>query len=492
MGVEELGELLAERRVTSVQLVRAYLDRIEAYEEAYADQPGVNAVIAVNRRAVAQARLLDAERRAGEVRGPLHGIPILVKDNYDTGDMPTTNASEALEGTRPPDDATQVALLRAAGAIVVAKTNLHEYAAGITTISSLGGQTRNPYDQTRNPGGSSGGTGAGVAASFAAIGMGSDTCGSIRIPAAQNSLVGLRPTLGLSSRDGIMPMSATQDVGGPIGRSVTDVALVMDATAGYDPKDPVTAASVGLVPETYTASLDEDALEGKRIGLVTDLLGSSAAERPTTRLVQRAAQDMRELGARVVRLPAQPEVVASLGASGVIAEEMERDLDRYLAQPGIRFPKGLAALEAPRDAVTVADIAASGEVAPSVLPFITSLVGTKAPDDAYTQKLLTRAELQHQVRELMDAHDLDALVYPTIKQPAVPVGESQPGSNCAMSAQTGFPSLSVPAGYTAEGLPVGVELLGLPFSEPQLLAMGYAYEQATQHRVPPTSVPPLG
>ncbi|WP_331271908.1 amidase [Motilibacter aurantiacus] len=491
MGVAELQALLKQGKVTSVQLVQAYLDRIQAYENAYGSQPGVNAVIATSRTALAEARRLDAERKSGKVRGALHGIPILVKDNYDTGDMPTTSASEALEDFRPADDATQVAKLRAAGAIVVAKTNLHEYAAGITSISSLGGQTRNPFDQTRNPGGSSGGTGAGIAASFGAIGLGSDSCGSIRIPAAQNSLVGLRPSLGLSSRDGIAPMSATQDVGGPIGKSVRDVALVMDATAGYDPKDPVTASSIGQVPKSYTSSLQGRALKGKRVGLLTDLLGTTPDEMPTTTLVRQATKDMARAGAYVLEVPGQPELVRLIGASGVIADEMERDLNRYLAQPGARFDKALAARVAPADKLTIADIVDSGEVTPSVLTFLRSLVGTSGPDDAYTAKLLARQQLQQLTRELMEAYDLDALVYPTIKQVARTIGEAQPGSNCGLSAQTGFPALTVPAGLTPGGMPVGVELLGLPFSEPTLLGMGYSYEQLTKHHALPASTPAL-
>jgi amidase len=491
MTASELSRLLQNRSVTSAQLVDAYLKRIDAYEDAYGDQPGVNAIITVNPKARAEARALDRERAKGAFRGPLHGIPVLVKDNYDTWDLPTTNGSLALEGTRPPDDATQVARLRKAGAIVIAKTNLHEYAYGITSISSLGGQTRNPYDQTRNPGGSSGGTGAGLAASFGAVGMGSDTCGSIRIPAAQNGLVGLRPTLGLASRDGIMPMSATQDVGGPIAKSVEDIAMVLDATVGLDLADPITAASTGLVPKSYLTGLSTKALEGKRIGIVTDLLGTSAAEQPTTDLVRKAAADMAAQGATVVELGALPQLAALLSGSGVIGDEFERDLNRYLAQPGIVFPDGLAALAAPADKVTLADIVASGKVTPTVLSILTRLVANPVTSDTYQQHLLARAQLQAAVRELFTANTLDAVLYPTIKQVAVPVGESQPGSNCAMSANTGFPALSLPAGRTAGGMPVGVELLGLPFTEPGLLSMGYDYEQATKHRTPPASTPPL-
>ncbi|MEU7801824.1 amidase [Micromonospora arborensis] len=491
MDVDDLRQLLQRKQVTSVQLVRAYLRRIDAFEDAYGDQPGINAVITVNDHALDEAAKLDTERRKGKVRGPLHGIPILVKDNYDTHDMPTTNGSEALAGTRPPDDATQVAKLRAAGAIIIAKTNLHEYASGITTISSLGGQTHNPYDQTRNPGGSSGGTAAGVAASFAPIGMGSDTCGSIRIPAAHNNLVGLRPSLGLSSRDGIQPMSATQDVGGPIGKSVRDVALILDATVGYDVKDSVTAASIGQTPKSYTSSLSTEALRGKRIGVLTDVLGTTAVEQPATDLIRQAAADMSAQGATVVEIGHQQRILELVAGSDVVNDEFERDLNRYLAQPGITFPKGLADLEEPRDQVTLADIVTSGKVTPTVLATLQGRLGRSQPTDAYLQRLLTRTELQNALRELIASLDLDAVLYPTVMQQATKIPQIQPGSTCPLSANTGFPALTIPAGFTPDGMPIGVELLSLPFTEPTLLAMAYDYEQATQHRKPPASTPPL-
>jgi Asp-tRNA(Asn)/Glu-tRNA(Gln) amidotransferase A subunit family amidase len=233
---------MARGDLTSVALVETYLARIEAYDRNGAR---LNAILRVNPRALEEAAALDRERAGGGVRGPLHGIPVIMKDNYDTYDLPTTGASVALAGVVPPDDAFQVARLREAGAIVLAKSNMHELAMGITTVSSLGGQTRNPYDPDRNPGGSSGGTGAAVAAAFGAVGWGTDTCGSIRIPSCFNNLFGLRPTKGLSSIDGIIPLAHTQDVGGPLARSVTDLAVALDATVGPDPADPATRALEG-------------------------------------------------------------------------------------------------------------------------------------------------------------------------------------------------------------------------------------------------------
>jgi amidase len=243
--IPRLQAALATGIITSRDLVAMYLARIEAYDQK---GPLLNAISAINAKAMSEAEALDAERRAGTVRGPLHGIPIVVKDNYETTGMQTADGSLSLAGWIPSDDAHLVKKLRSAGAIIIAKTNMHEFAYGITTVGSLFGSTRNPYALDRNPGGSSGGTGAAVAANFAAIGMGSDTCGSIRIPAFHNSLVGIRGTQGLASRIGIIPLSSTQDIGGPIARSVTDVAIVLDAIVGYDAADPQTAASVGNTP----------------------------------------------------------------------------------------------------------------------------------------------------------------------------------------------------------------------------------------------------
>ena len=247
--IPQLQAALAAGTVTSKDLVSAYLARIDAYDQR---GPALNAISIVNGKALEEAAAMDAERRAGKARGLLHGIPIIVKDNYETVGMQTADGSVTMAGWIPPDNSALVKKLRAAGAIIIAKSNMHEFAYGILTVGSLFGATRNPYVLDRNPGGSSGGTGAAIAANFAAVGMGSDTCGSIRIPAFHNSLVGIRGTQGLASRTGIIPLSSTQDIGGPIGRSVTDIAIVLDAIVGYDPADPQTAASVGNVPKSYT------------------------------------------------------------------------------------------------------------------------------------------------------------------------------------------------------------------------------------------------
>jgi Asp-tRNA(Asn)/Glu-tRNA(Gln) amidotransferase A subunit family amidase len=301
--IAELQAALTSGAVTSRSLVLAYLGRIRAYDLA---GPRLNAMIAMNPKVLEAADALDRERAARGARGPLHGIPIVIKDNFETIDMPTTGGTVALTGFMSGRDAFQVRRLRDAGAIVIGKTNLHELAAGITTISSAGGQTRNPYDPGRTPGGSSGGTGAAVAASFAAAGMGSDTCGSIRIPSANNNLFGLRGTMGLSSRDGIIPLSHSQDIGGPLARTVADLVVMLDATVGADPADAVTQAGAGHVPSSYRDALKADALKGMRIGAATELFGTTPEDQEVAAIDRRALEVMKQAGveAAEVSIPA--------------------------------------------------------------------------------------------------------------------------------------------------------------------------------------------
>src|SRR6185503_5333308 len=290
---------MASGTTTAVDLVRFYLRRIAAFDQA---GPRLNAVIALNPRAEAVAASLDAERRRGRTRGPLHGIPVLIKDNLDTADMPTTGGCLALSGRVPRADAFQVRKLREAGAVLLGKLNLHELALGLTTISSLGGQTLDPYDLSRAPGGSSGGSGVATAANFAAFTLGTDTSGSIRIPSSHNAIVGLRPSAGLSSRSGVIPFSHTQDTAGPMARTVTDVALVLDATAGPDPGDPVTAAAAGKIPSSYASALRADALRGARVGVLAEFFGTAPDDQPVATVVRRAVGDMTAHGATAIEV----------------------------------------------------------------------------------------------------------------------------------------------------------------------------------------------
>ncbi|HUF46913.1 MAG TPA: amidase [Vicinamibacterales bacterium] len=475
-SIAELQQALTSGAVTSRQLVEAYLARIEAYDRS---GPDLQAFIALNPRALETADALDRERRERGPRGPLHGIPIAIKDNFDTADMPTTGASIALATHQPARDAFQVERLRAAGAVVIGKTNLHELAAGILTVSSLGGHTRNPYDPTRNPGGSSGGTSAAVAASFAAAGLGSDTCGSIRIPAAHNNLVGLRPTWGLSSRAGVIPLALTQDVAGPLARSVDDVAILLDATVGPDPRDPATEAGRGRAPASYRTGLDAVTLRGARLGVLISLFGDAPADAESAAIVRAALDRMRAAGAVVLDIEI-PGMAEPLRGAGVIDHEFKFDLADYLA-----------ASPAP-------PVRSLGEILDRGLHH-EALTGAfrrrNAPElrntDAYRAALGRRAEVTTLVTEVMDRERFDALVYPTMRRRPSLIGEAQAGSTCQLSAVTGLPALALPAGFTTDELPVGFELLGPAWSEARLLSMGRAYERLAAVRRPPASTPAL-
>ena len=413
----------------------------------------------------------------------MHGIPIIVKDNYDTTDLQTAAGSRALAGWVPPDDAFLVTKLREAGAIIIAKSNMHEFAYGITTLGSLFGQTRNPYALDRNPGGSSGGTGAAIAANFAAAGMGSDTCGSIRIPASHNSLVGIRGTQGLASRSGIIPLSSTQDIGGPIARTVTDAAIMLDAIVGYDPTDPLTAASVGNTPKSYTDFLQLAGLHGTRIGLLTTLLGTDPADAEVASVVRGAVDEMNGHGVEVVyvTIPDLADLLTDR-ANGflVLRQDFKFDLNAYLA----------ARPSAP--VRTLEEVLASGKFHPAVE---TNLRNSQAVESRETQEyfahIVKRNVLREAIQKAMVDNRLEALAYPTIRRKANVIGEMQMGSNCHLSANSGLPAIVVPGGFTPDGLPVGLELLGRAWSEPQLIKFAYAYEQATRHRRPPDSTPPL-
>ena len=468
---------MAAGRVTSKALVQAYLKRIEAFDHK---GPQLNAMILVTPHALAEAEALDRERAAKGPRGPLHGIPIILKDNYGTADMPTTAGSMALLGFVPSSDAFQVRKLREAGAVIIGKSNLHELASGITSISSAGGQTLNPYDPSRNPGGSSGGTGAAIAASYAAVGMGSDTCGSIRIPASVNNLVGLRPTKGLSSISGIVPLSITQDVGGPLARSVADLAVVLDATIGEDPADPATRLKPGQTRPKFIDALQAGALKGTHIGVLEPLFGDTNDDQEVLRIVRAAIDEMKKEGAVPVPVP-MPELMTALDGSSVINTEFKEDLANYLAQSG---SPGVHSLN---------EIVRAGLLHASLENTFNMRVASKGRDSyEYRIALAKRTAIQQMILKLMDEQKLDALVYPTMRRKPARINEPQGGSTCQLSASTGFPAISMPAGFTADGLPVGVELLGRAFDDGKLVSYAYAYEQATHHRRAPARTPALG
>lgn len=357
LGVADALALLASGATTSVELTRAYLARIEAYDDRRGDRKGLQAVITTNEDALATAAELDAERAAGTIRGPLHGVPIVVKDNLATADMPTTAGSAALREYRTADDATAVARLRAAGAIILAKTNMSEFAwHGTYTLSSARGRTANPYDLAWSASGSSGGTGAAVAAAYAPAGLGTDSCGSVLGPAAHQSLVGFRPTLGLVSTAGVVPLSPRQDVVGPLTTTVADAALLMEVLAGRDPADPLTAVADDQATDAYVAGLGPDALAGKRIGVVRWSFEEDP-EKPglaeTTALIEQAVRDLEAQGAEVVDVPLTREFVEGTLQSGGWMD-MRPSIDRFLAETPATWPARVAARTAPEDVLSFA------------------------------------------------------------------------------------------------------------------------------------------
>ena len=478
-GILDLQSALASGRVTSRQLVAAYQARMAAYDQA---GPRLNALVTRNAAALAEADALDRERRKKGARGSLHGIPVLVKDNFDTHDMPTSGGTLALATLQPGADATQVARLRAAGAIILGKTTLHELASGIITVSSLTGFSRNPYDPARSPGGSSGGTGAAVAASFAAAGMGTDTCGSIRIPSAYQNLFGLRATRGLSSRAGVIPLSSTQDMAGPLARSVTDLAIMLDATVGPDPADASTVDAAAHVPKSYRDALVPGGLKGARIGVLRSLFADTPEDAEGKKVVDAALARLRSEGAEVFDV-AIPDLADMLTDASVVSFEFKRDLAAYLAaHPGAPV-SGIAAIIAAgldHDQLDARfrDHAARGSAADAA---------------AYEKALAKRIAARAATVSVIAGQRLDALLYPTtLQRPPFTGGDIGLGtSNCRFSAVTGLPALAVPAGFTPRGLPVGIELLGADFTEPRLLALAWGWEQAARPRQAPFSTPAL-
>jgi amidase len=488
--IDDVRAALASKQITCRWLVEQYIKRIETYDKS---GPALNSVQTINRHAVDDADRLDAVfARSGPV-GPLHCVPILMKDQVETSDMPTTYGSAVFKDFVPQRDATIVTKLKKAGAIIIAKTTMGEFASGF--LGSAFGAVRNAYDPTRSASGSSGGTGAGVAANFATAGIGEDTGGSVRGPAAVNNLVGLRPTLPLVSRFGMMPARPTTDTLGPIARSVKDVALVLDIIAGYDPNDPITAETVGHMPTSYAESLTASGLEGARIGVIRDPLDSrtdttSADYRHVRAVIDRAVADLARLGATVVDPLTIPDVAArSMKVYDGNIFETEAATNRYLAQHPNAPVK------------TLSEILLSGKVVPARARVLMSVLGHSTSEQGYLELLLLKEQLRQSVLAAMADRRLDALIYATFDHspPVIPpdaltrsvIDAAGPGNNRRLSPALDFPAITVPAGFTPEGLPVGLEFLGRAFAEPVLFKLAYAYEQGTHHRKPPPLTPSL-
>ena len=475
--IPRLQRAMRTGRITSLELVDFYLARIAAYDDA---GPALNALISINPHARDEAAALDAERAGSGPRGPLHGIPLVVKDNIDTAEMATTAGNLVLGHFRPAQDAFQVRKLRTAGAIILAKTNLPEFASSWETWSPVGGQTLNPYDTSRSPGGSSGGTAVAVTANFAVAGLGTDTCGSNRLPAGLNNLYSLRPTRGLSSRAGVVPYSSTADEVGPMARSVRDLAIVLDATAGADPADPTTVP----LTTSFVGAIAADGLEGRRIGVLDlSLLGDPINDRRD--LDGRWQQALGELEANGAEL-----VDVTFGGHhghdviGEFLDEFPYALADYLTAEPTAPRRAFARIMTELDAGVMGEDPDAADI---------KARDTKPHTKAYRHALSMRNSLSRDIETLMDDHDLDALAYPVSSTTALPLHSSNGAahSDCALAAVAGLPALAVPVGFTSDGLPVGLELLGRAFDEGTLISIAAGYEAHTDHRRLPSTAPPL-
>lgn len=484
--IEETQRAIREGRTTCRAVVEAYLKRIAAYDQNPIDGLRLNAIVTVTPEALKDADECDRRFRDSHALLPLAGIALLMKDNYDTSGLQTTGGSLAMKGFVPEVDATMVAKLRAAGAIILAKTNMAEWAfSPYVTESSIAGITRNPYDLTRVPAGSSGGTAAGVAASLGEAGLGTDTGNSIRGPSSHNDLVGIRPTIGLTSRAGIIPLFAHNDVGGPMARTVADAAALLTVVAGPDSADPVTELDAGRPRVDYSKSLDRHGLRGARIGVYRAYFNTDKTDPEVKEVTERALRALQQEGAVLVdpfTIPNEKKLQENLWCG-----DFEADLNAYLAKhPNAPYHD-------------MKSIVASGLYLPYIEEEIRgAVVPPKADDrrspcpDVYHD--LPKIAFRDALNAAMADQHLDVIVYPTWSNPPRKVGDMQSpaGDNSqVLSPQTGFPAITVPMGFTHGGLPAGLTFVGPAFGEEKLIGYAYDFEQTVKQRKEPPLFPKL-
>lgn len=477
-SIMELQQAMENNEITSLELTKFYLDRIEEYDKK---GPKLNSIVTINSNAIDDAIRLDAERKTKGKYSDLHGIPIVVKDNLNTFDMPTTASSVLLAENRPSDDAFIVNKLRAAGAVILAKTNLSEFACHGFTDGTLIGQTLNPYDLTRTPGGSSGGTGTAVAANFAAGGLGTDTVNSVRSPASATNLVGFRPSRGLLSRGGIIPVTETQDTAGTLTRSVSDAAILLDICVGFDPEDRVSAEQIKHVPPSYMDFLKADGLRNKRLGLLLNTLGNDPE---VSEIMEESIKLMRENGAEIINIDVPEFEMSRLGDEcDVQYYEFKEQLDKYFAKavncpvPNFQF------------------LVDSGKLYPEIAEFMKECTEVINPREleGYKNKLLNIIRNRNIAYYVMAKYKLDAFVYPHQNILVELVGlQSQRGRNGMLASTIGFPAVTVPAGFSRQtdeapiGVPVGIEFMARRWDEPILFEIAYGFEQLLgSRRLPP-------
>jgi amidase len=482
--IEDVHAALANGKSTCVDIVKGYLQRIEEFDQS----SGLNAIIFTNPNALKVAQSIDTRLAANETLGSLHCVPVLLKDNYDTADMPTSGGSIALKESIPPDDAFMVSQLRTADAIIVAKTNMAEWAfSPRVSISSSYGTTANAYALDRVPAGSSGGTASATAASFGVIGMGSDTGNSIRGPSSHLALFGIRSTIGLTSRDGVIPLSFDRDIAGPMTRTVTDGAKAFNVVSGYDPADSYTEAGKDHHESDYTAFLDASGLLGKRIGVLEALVTTEDADPEVTSVFEQAVVDLEKAGAVIVRDFAIDDFAAHLEGDYFCAR-FRYDMSQYLSSLGDEAPI--------TDVIEVLDTGQYSAYAKESLEFFAGYPADEHPADRepacpdFAVHEGRQKFLADTVRA-MDSATVDAIIYPSWTNPPALLAtgiEDYKGDNSQLLAPaTGMPAITVPMGYTQGNLPAGLQILGRPYAEGLLFGLAFSYEQATLHRVPPAN-----
>jgi len=480
-SIMELQQAMEKNEITSLELTKFYLDRIEEYDKK---GPKLNSIVTINSHAINDAIRLDEDRKTKGKYSDLHGIPIVVKDNINTFDMPTTASSVLLAENKPSEDAFIVNKLRAAGAVIIAKTNLSEFACHGFTDGTLIGQTLNPYDLTRTPGGSSGGTGTAVAANFAAGGIGTDTVNSVRSPASATNLVGFRPSTGLLSRGGIIPVTETQDTAGTLTRSVSDAAILLDICVGFDPEDKVSAEQIKHVPPSYTDFLKADGLRNKRLGLLLNTMGNDAE---VNEVMEESIKLMRENFAEIITIDVPEFEMSRLNKEcDVQYYEFKEQLDKYFAKalncpvPNFQF------------------LADSGKLYPVIDDFIKKCAEVVNPREleGYKNKLLNIIRNRNIAYYVMAKYELDAFVYPHQNILVQHVGlQSQQGRNGLLASTIGFPAVTVPAGFSKQtdeapiGVPVGIEFMARRWDEPTLFEIAYSFEQLLGSRKLPPKTP---
>lgn len=472
--IKNVHEAMAKGELTCLELVRYYLERINKYDGK------LHSIILVNPNAEKEAAELDARYQTEGFTGPLHGIPVILKDNVETDDMPTTAGSIALKGFEPHRNAFIVKRLKAAGALILAKANLHEFAIWGETVSSILGPTYNPYDLTRTPGGSSGGTGAAIAADFGIIGIGTDTINSVRSPSSANNLVGIRPTIGMVSRTGIVPYSLTQDTAGPLCRTVEDAARTLSVIAGYDKDDEITAWAYDKV-QNFEEGLDEGTLQGKRIGVLRSFFGTEEVNKPVNEVMEKALAVLQNAGAELVEIT---ENIDSAWLTSEVSVHLD-DFNDHLTQYLQSFPPDKIPVH------SLKEIYDSGKYHPVDKGNMEDALKLSTHSAHYNEKLLRQQDVKNKIMNLIAANKLDCIIYPHQQQLVCKIGDSQKQRNGVLCSVTGFPSVVVPAGFTAPdgdaplGVPAGMEIIGEPWSEKRLLMIARAYEKAANMRKTP-------